>query len=153
MICDENKEEESILRLARVGYENVAGFLSGGFNTWKNAGKKTDRINSIEPNELVAKVNEGAKVLDVRKFSEAEAGHITNALVVPLNELSENTGNIQKNETVYVHCAGGYRSMIAASLLKAKGFNNVINVHQGWNTIKDSGVPVSIGAPSGLATI
>lgn len=153
LICDENKEEESILRLARVGYENVSGFLSGGFNTWKNAGKKTDRINSIEPNELVAKVNEGAKVLDVRKFSEAEAGHITNALVVPLNELSENTGNIQKNQTVYVHCAGGYRSMIAASLLKAKGFNNVINVHQGWNTIKDSGVPVSIGAPSGLATI
>lgn len=152
LVCDPGKEEESLLRLARVGYENVAGFLSGGFNAWKTAGKKIDTVTSIEPADLVAKVSSGATVLDVRKISEAESGHITNATVIPLNELSENTSEIKSNEPVYVHCAGGYRSMIAASILKAKGFNNVINVHQGWSKIKDSGVPVSLGVPANLAT-
>lgn len=151
LICDENKEEESLLRLARVGYENVAGFLSGGFDSWKSAGKKMDVIDSIEPVEFATKVKEGAAVLDVRKISEAEGGHITNASVIPLSELSENTSGIDNNEPIYIHCAGGYRSMIASSILKARGFNNIVNVHQGWSKIKDTDVPVSLGAPSNLA--
>ena len=152
LVCDLGKEEESLLRLARVGYENIAGYINGGFEGWKSAGKKVDHIESIEPAELVEKVSAGANVLDVRKISEAEGGHITNAIVIPLNELSENTSEIKTDEPVYVHCAGGYRSMIAASILKAKGFNNVVNVHHGWSKIKDSGVPISVGSPSNLAT-
>ena len=152
LVCDPGKEEESLLRLARVGYENVAGYLQGGFETWKNSGKKIDTINSIEPADLVGKVNAGSSVLDVRKITEAEGGHITNATVIPLNELAENTSEISKSEPVYVHCAGGYRSMIAASILKAKGFNNVVNVHHGWSKIKDTAVPISLGTPANLAT-
>ena len=126
--------------------------MQGGFDTWKNSGKKIDTITSIEPSELVTKVSSGAAVLDVRKISEAEGGHITNATVIPLNELAENTSEINKSEPVYVHCAGGYRSMIAASILKAKGFNNIVNVHHGWSKIKDTAVPISLGAPAILAT-
>lgn len=151
LVCEEGKEEESLTRLARVGYEKVLGHLAGGFSSWKNAGKKTDTIQSIEPSELVSKVSDGASVLDVRKISEAESGHITGAMVIPLAELAENASYINKDEITYVHCAGGYRSMIAVSILKAKGFNNLINVHQGWSKIKDTNVPVSVGAPSNLA--
>lgn len=152
LVCDIGKEEESLLRLARVGYENIAGYIGGGFESWRNAGKKVNSIKSIEPADLVGKVSAGANVLDVRKISEVEGGHITNATVIPLSELSENTSEIKTNEPVYVHCAGGYRSMIAASILKAKGFNNVVNVHQGWSKIKDTSVPISVGAPANLAS-
>ena len=152
LVCDEGKVEESLTRLARVGYEKVEGFLIGGFETWKSSGKKIDSIVSIEPALFAEKVSSGASVLDVRKISEAEAGHIPNAQVIPLSELEENLQEINPDETVYVHCAGGYRSMIATSILKSKGFHNVVNVHQGWSKIKDSGVPIATGAPTNLTT-
>ncbi|MFN8164609.1 MAG: MBL fold metallo-hydrolase [Bacteroidia bacterium] len=148
VVCDEGKEEESILRLARVGYDNVKGYIGGGISAWKNAGKKVDTITSIEPFQLVEHSQSGKRILDVRKISEAEGGHVVNATVIPLNELTTNTGTLKKDEPVYVHCAGGYRSMIAASMLRAKGFEKVYNVHHGWSKIKDSGVLIKTGMPA-----
>lgn len=145
IVADNGKEDESILRLARVGYERVLGYLSGGMDSWIAAGKKTDTVNSVEPFQFADKVAEGASVLDVRKISEAESGHVKNALIVPLSDLNKNLAQVPKNEPVYVHCAGGYRSMIAASILKSNGYNNIINVHEGWNKIKTTGVPVATG--------
>ena len=147
IVCDAGKEEETVIRLARVGFENVAGYLEGGLDTWKNTKLNFDTISSIEPAEFAVKVKEGSHVLDVRKFSEAENGHISNATVLPLNELEKNLISLDKDETFYVHCAGGYRSMIASSILKANGFENVVNVRHGWNKIKDTGVPIATGAP------
>ncbi len=152
LVCDIGKEEESLTRLARVGYENVAGYLAGGFNSWATSGNKIDVMTSIEPVDLVNKVKENSIVLDVRKISETEIGHIAGAVVLPLSELNNNIDLVNKEEPVYIHCAGGYRSMIAASMLKAKGFSNVINVHHGWSKIKDCDFNFSVGAPENLAT-
>ncbi|HNP54376.1 MAG TPA: MBL fold metallo-hydrolase, partial [Ferruginibacter sp.] len=131
LVCDPGKEEEAVQRLARVGYENVRGYLMGGFPEWIRAGKKTDTVISVSPADFASKVNEGASVLDVRKYTEAESGHIKGATVLPLADLKSNLSSVPKNETVYIHCAGGYRSMIAASLMKADGYSNVVNVYGG----------------------
>lgn len=150
IVCDNGKEEESVLRLARVGYENVKGFLSGGFDAWKNAGKLVDAVTSVDAVAFAKHVAEGASVLDVRKISEAEDGHIKKATVIPLAVLTNKMNALNKEEPLYVHCAGGYRSVIAASILKANGFSNIVNVLGGWNAIKKTNVPVekSLPAPS-----
>ncbi|HNP97455.1 MAG TPA: MBL fold metallo-hydrolase [Bacteroidia bacterium] len=145
LVCDPGKEEEAVQRLARVGYENVRGYLMGGFPEWIRAGKKTDTVISVSPADFASKVNEGASVLDVRKYTEAESGHIKGATVLPLADLKSNLSSVPKNETVYIHCAGGYRSMIAASLMKADGYSNVVNVYGGWSLIKEENVPVETG--------
>jgi rhodanese-related sulfurtransferase len=150
LVCENGKEEETITRLARVGFENVIGYLEGGIDAWKKAGLPLEKIKSVQPAELATAVKSGATVLDVRKFSEAENGHIKNAIVIPLAELDKNASVIPNDEPVYVHCAGGYRSMIATSLLKSKGFNNVINVHDGWNKIKNTEVPIETGSPANV---
>jgi len=150
VVCDEGKEEESVLRLARVGYENVKGYLRGGFDAWKNAGKTFDTLLSVDAQQFAEEVANGAMVLDVRKLSEAESGHIKNATVLPLSDLSKNLDTLPKDETLYVHCAGGYRSVIASSILKANGFNNIVNVIGGWNKIKQTNVPVETGVPVNL---
>ena len=150
IVCEKHKEEETIIRLARVGFENVAGFLNGGFETWKRAGLPSETIKTIEPKEFSEKVKAGANVLDVRNFSETEMGHISSATVLPLAELGKNQGLLNKKEALYVHCAGGYRSMIASSILIANGFENVVNVHGGWSKIKDAGVDVSTGVSQNI---
>lgn len=152
VVCEIGKEEECVLRLARIGFENVAGYLAGGFETWKNAGLSFESISSIDPKDFAAKVKAGARVLDVRKYSEAESGYVKNATVIPLGELEKNYGVLNKNETLYVHCAGGYRSMIASSILKARGFEKIINVRNGWGKIKETDVPVSMGLPESMVT-
>ena len=145
LVCDPGKEEEAVLRLARVGYENVRGYVDGGIGAWKNAGKQLDKIQSVTPSTFAEKVKNGAAVLDVRKFTETEAGHVKGASILPLADLKSNLASVSKNETVYIHCAGGYRSMIAASMMKANGYPNVINVYGGWSLIKDEDVPVETG--------
>lgn len=145
LVCETGKEEEGVIRLARVGYEKVLGYVNGGIQSWISEGKPVDTINSIEPFQFAVKVKEGANVLDVRKYSETEAGHVKHATVIPLADLEKNLSAIKKEEPVYVHCAAGYRSMIASSILKSRGFQNIINVHEGWNKIKDSGVPIATG--------
>ncbi len=146
LVCDSGKEEETVQRLARVGYENVRGYIQGGMESWVSAGKKTDIVNSVSPKVFADKVNAGAAVLDVRKITEAEAGYVQGANVLPLADLKNSISALPKNEPLYIHCAGGYRSMIAASMMKAVGYTNVINVYGGWSLIKDENIPVASGA-------
>lgn len=147
VVCDPGKEEETILRLARVGYEKVEGFLSGGMASWISAGLETDSVKSVSPNEFAENVKKGAAVLDVRKCSETESGHVKDASIIPLADLAKNIASVKSDVPLFIHCAGGYRSMIAASILKGKGFNNIINVYKGWSEIKNTSVPIEIGVP------
>lgn len=147
VVCDQGKEEETITRLARVGYEKIRGYLAGGIASWEKAGFEMGRVHSVNASDFAKKVKPGVSVLDVRKYSEAEAGHVTNATIIPLADLSANLTSIRPGEPIYIHCAGGYRSMIAASMLKKSGLDNVINVYKGWSEIKNTDVPVSKALP------
>lgn len=140
LITDEGREQEVITRLARVGYDFTIGYLKGGFENWKAAGKEIDTITSISAHELAAiKEKQPVHLLDVRKKSEYQSEHVPNALNAPLDFINESMHQINKNKTYYVHCAGGYRSMIFNSILKARGFNNLVDVKGGFKAIKESG--------------
>ncbi|HEX5152204.1 MAG TPA: MBL fold metallo-hydrolase [Parafilimonas sp.] len=140
LVTDEGSEEEVITRLARVGYDNTIGYLKGGFNAWKNAGKETDRIHSISAEELADVMQqEKINILDVRKKSEYMSEHIIDAENTPLDFINDSLAQIDKNKTYFVHCAGGYRSMIFISILKARGFNNLVDVKGGVKALKESG--------------
>jgi glyoxylase-like metal-dependent hydrolase (beta-lactamase superfamily II)/rhodanese-related sulfurtransferase len=141
LIIDEGREEEVVTRLARVGYDYAIGYLKGGIEAWMEAGKETDSIRSIKIDEFVAiyQANKNINILDVRKASEFYAEHIVDAENAPLDYINESMLKIDKNKTYYVHCAGGYRSMIFASVLKARGYDNLINVEGGFTSIKNSG--------------
>lgn len=142
-VADANMEKEVITRLSRVGYDNVIGYLAGGIDAWKAADKETDSIVSISAKEFAEKYQqEDLVVKDVRKNTEFEAEHLANAKNVPLAYISENMAEFSKNDTNYIHCAGGYRSMIASSILKSRGFDNVVNVEGGIGAIKQL-LPVS----------
>lgn len=139
IVADKGKEKESIERLTRVGFDTILGYLEGGFDAWKNAGKKYDMVVSISAEELVldALHNPSAKVLDVRKPTEFSAGHVDVAQNYSLAELAASCDNLDPKTEYLIHCAGGYRSMVAASFLKARGFRNVKNVWGGFAKIKD----------------
>ncbi|MCC5931684.1 MAG: MBL fold metallo-hydrolase [Cyclobacteriaceae bacterium] len=141
IIADEGREEEVVTRLARVGYDHTLGYLKGGFEAWKNEGHEVDIITSVSVDELAAKINEGPElnILDVRKASEYNSEHVIGAENVPLDYINQNMSAVNKNKTYYVHCAGGYRSMIFASILKARGYDNLIDIKGGFKDIKDSG--------------
>ncbi|MBC7508133.1 MAG: MBL fold metallo-hydrolase, partial [Ferruginibacter sp.] len=140
LVTDEGREEEVITRLARVGYDFTIGYLKGGFTTWKNAGKEVDHITSITADELSAVMeNEKANVLDVRKKSEYMSEHVAGAENTPLDFINDNMAQLDKNKTYYVHCAGGYRSMIFNSILRARGYDNLIDIKGGFKEIKESG--------------
>ena len=141
LITDEGREEEVITRLARVGYDFTIGYLKGGFDAWKASGKEVDTIESISADQLadIVKKNPAAKILDVRKKSEHFSEHIINSENAPLDFINESMAQIDKNKTYYVHCAGGYRSMIFVSTLRARGFDNLVDVQGGFKALKDSG--------------
>ncbi|GAB3524494.1 MBL fold metallo-hydrolase [Emticicia fontis] len=136
-VAEAGLEKEVITRLSRVGYDNILGYLEGGIEAWKEAGKETDSIESISPQEFRNIYLEGdITVKDVRKSSEYETEHLVNADNIPLAYISENMGEFSKKAINFIHCAGGYRSMIAASILKSRGFDNVVNVEGGIGAIK-----------------
>jgi len=141
LVADDGKQKESIIRLARVGFENFAGYLNGGFEAWQNAGEKTDLIIDIEADELAMDIpfDENLVVLDVRKEAEYADGHIAEAVNIPLLSLTDpgSMADFEDNQNIYVHCAGGYRSVIAASIIKKEGIHNIRNVLGGWNAIKE----------------
>lgn len=140
LITDEGREQEVITRLARVGYDFTIGYLKGGFEAWKASGKETDQIRSISADELATIIsNEQVNILDVRKKSEYLSEHVLDAENAPLDFINESMSLIDKNKTYYVHCAGGYRSMIFNSILRARGFDNLIDVKGGFKAIKESG--------------
>lgn len=140
LIADEGKEKEAVTRLARVGFHNVTGFLKGGVTTWKAAGKKTDMIIDVNVDELAIDLPFDKKlaVIDVRNETEFEAGHVRGAKLIPLEKLNDPLVMAQLDDAknMYVHCAGGYRSVIACSLMKRQGFSNLRNVIGGWGKMK-----------------
>lgn len=139
LVTDEGTEEEVITRLSRVGFDNVAGYLKGGFAAWKNAGKETDEIKRITPAEFAEQFTENARIIDVRKLTEYSAEHIENAYNRPLDTISDWARSIDDSEHFFLHCAGGYRSMIAASILNSHGIRNFTEVEGGFNGIKKTG--------------
>ena len=144
-VTQEGKEHESILRAARVGYEKVKGFLKGGITSWTNSGNPIDKIQSITAGKFADTLkSEKQQVLDVRMPSEFETSHVKNAKHLELASLSKNISSLDKNKKYFVYCAGGYRSMIASSILKANGFENVMNVHGGFNQIKNTDAPIEV---------
>lgn len=141
IVAEQGKEKETVIRLARVGFEKFAGFLEGGFEAWKSAGEKIDMIVDVESDELAMDIpfDENLLVIDVRKEIEFNDAHLKEAINIPLSELIDpaNMANLEENQNIYIHCAGGYRSVIAASLIKKQGFHNIRNVLGGWNKIKE----------------
>ena len=140
LVTDEGREQEVITRLARVGYDHTIGFLKGGFQSWKKAGKEIDSITSISADELSAIMEKGkVNILDVRKNSEFNSEHVVDAENAPLDFINDSMAGINRNEKYYVHCAGGYRSMVFNSILRARGFDNLVDVKGGFKAIKESG--------------
>jgi hydroxyacylglutathione hydrolase len=139
LVTDEGMQEEVVTRLARVGYDNVFGYLKGGIAAWKAAGMDVDTVESISAEEFAKRfAADKLRVVDVRKDGEYEAEHVDGAWHASLQFINQNLAAFSKEETNYIHCAGGYRSMIAASLLKARGWHNIVDVAGGFNAIKNN---------------
>jgi glyoxylase-like metal-dependent hydrolase (beta-lactamase superfamily II)/rhodanese-related sulfurtransferase len=137
-IAPEGREEEVVTRLSRVGYDNTLGYLDGGIAAWKNAGKELDTIAQVNATTTAELAAQGANILDVRKPSEFEAEHVKGARNLPLDFINENFTALDPNETWYVHCAGGYRSVIFQSILKARGYHNLIDVAGGFKALAET---------------
>ncbi|MBC6996982.1 MBL fold metallo-hydrolase [Cytophaga sp. FL35] len=134
-----DKEEEAITRLSRVGYDNAIGFLKGGFASWKNSGKEYETVQRIGPKEFEKAYNEEKPlVIDVRKKSEFDSEHIIGALNIPLNEINQHLAEIPKDKPFIIHCAGGYRSMIAASILKQRGWDDFVDIAGGFKEVAEN---------------
>jgi glyoxylase-like metal-dependent hydrolase (beta-lactamase superfamily II)/rhodanese-related sulfurtransferase len=146
LLVAENHEkvEEAIIRLSRVGYDHSIGYLEGGFQAWVNAGKEVDTVNRITADELaILEEIHLTPVFDVRKKSEFNSEHLVNAVNIPLNEINQHLAEFPKDQHFVLHCAGGYRSMIAASILKQRGFDNFVDVIGGFNEIKLTNLPIT----------
>jgi hydroxyacylglutathione hydrolase len=144
LVTDEGTEDEVVTRLARVGYDNVFGYLKGGISSWKASGMDVDSIESISAEEFAQRLQKDKlHVVDVRKDGEYTAEHVDGAYHASLQYINQHLARISKDEPNYIHCAGGYRSMVAASLLKARGYHNVIDVAGGFNAIKKTDVKVT----------
>ena len=143
LITDQGKEEETVIRLARVGFSKMEGYLKGGFEAWKKAGEKIDLVIDVESDELAMDIphDPNLQVIDVRESAEFTEGHVKNAINLPLHEMTDlaQIANFEENQNLYVHCGGGYRSVIACSLLKSHGMHNLRNVVGGWEKIKEEG--------------
>ena len=140
LVTEHGREAEVVTRLARVGYDFTIGYLKGGFDAWEKAGKEVDHIQSITAQELATQKEKDSTslVLDVRKASEYKSEHIKGAINAPLDFINDSMAMVDKDKTYFVHCAGGYRSMIFISILKARGFDHLIDVKGGFTAIKES---------------
>lgn len=140
LVTEPGKEEEAVTRLARVGFEKIGGFLEGGFEAWKTAGKPIDMIIDVSPEELAMDLpfDEKLQVIDVRKQAEYSLGHVEGSVLLPLSDFNDplTLAQVDDEQNLYVHCAGGYRSVIACSLLKRQGFHNLRNVLGGFAQMK-----------------
>ena len=143
LVVDEGREEEVVTRLARVGYDNTLGYLDGGIEAWKKKGKDIDSIVSISADEFAKRQSEKRvnNVLDVRKPSEFLSQHLEVAENFPLDFVNNNMHKLDRKESYYIHCLGGYRSMIMASILKSRGFENIIDITKGWRALEESVAP------------
>lgn len=141
LVTEDGKEKESVIRLARVGFEKFGGYLQGGYEAWQQAGEEIDMIIDVEPDEMIMDLpfDDNAVVIDVRKENEYAAGHVKGSLNFPLDTLTDPgiLSDFEETHNLYIHCQGGYRSVIAASLIKRQGIHNLRNVLGGWNKIKE----------------
>lgn len=144
LVTDEGTEEEAVTRLARIGYDNVRGFLKGGMDAWRNEDMTVDTIQTIEAADFV-KHPDSMRVLDVRRFGEFDAGHVENAKNIPLDFIYSKMDEMPE-EPFYIHCKGGYRSIAAASVLKSKGFENIVNINGGFDKMVEAGLNVIVPA-------
>jgi hydroxyacylglutathione hydrolase len=143
-VCDEGREKEIVTRLSRVGYDNTLGFLEGGIEAWAAAGKELSHVPSMTADQLESELAKGdIKVLDVRKPGEFAAEHIENAMSFPLDFLNNRMEELNRDETYYIHCASGYRSIIFASILQSRGFNNLYDIAGGYNAISGTNITVT----------
>jgi glyoxylase-like metal-dependent hydrolase (beta-lactamase superfamily II)/rhodanese-related sulfurtransferase len=142
LVTPEGRESEVITRLSRVGFDNTIGFLKGSYNAWEKEGKETDTLRSITAEEFASEMG-NTKVFDVRKVGEFQSTHVTNATHTPLSKINDYLDNYKAEETSYIHCAGGYRSVIAASILKSRGIHNITEVKGGFGAIKKTNVSIS----------
>ena len=144
LVVPEGKSEEAVTRLSRVGYDNTLGYLEGGIEAWKQSGKDIETLDSISAQEFAQRAkSQEVNVLDVRKDGEYTASHLENAQHFALDFINQNMNQVDKNKTYYVHCAGGYRSVIASSILKARGYNNLIDIAGGYGAIKETDLPTT----------
>lgn len=143
LVTPEGREQETITRLSRVGFDNVLGYLEGGIAAWQEAGLETDTMRSISPEEFTSQLSENSVVVDARKPGEFSAEHVEHALNIPLDTVNQNFSEVPKNEEFYLHCAGGYRSVIMGSILKSRGIHNFINVEKGISGIRNSGLKLT----------
>ena len=144
LVTPEGREEETVTRLARVGFDNTLGYLKGGVEAWKKEGKQLDAVEGIETTELKSRMEANElEIFDVRKPGEFLSEHIPNAHNTPLDFINEHMAEFPSKNPFYVHCAGGYRSMIAASILKSRGIHNLIDIKGGFAKIKETGIEVS----------
>ncbi|MFC4690332.1 rhodanese-like domain-containing protein [Dokdonia genika] len=144
LVTEPGKEEETVTRLSRVGFDNTLGYLKGGFDAWKKEALEYDTVSSITAAQFKSDLEKSKKpVYDVRKESEYLSERVKDAHLTPLDFLNNHLAEFPENDTFYVHCAGGYRSMIAASILKSRGIHNLIDVKGGFKAIKEAGVPVT----------
>ncbi|MEC8830752.1 MAG: MBL fold metallo-hydrolase [Bacteroidota bacterium] len=143
LVVPEGKEEETVTRLSRVGFDHTLGYLKGGIEAWKAAGKEFDTVENVNAKEFKEMVDKGVPVFDVRKESEYKAEHVVDAHLTPLDYLNDHLAEFPEKDKFYIHCAGGYRSMIASSILKSRGIHNLVDVSGGFAEIKNAGVPVT----------
>lgn len=140
LVCDEGREEEAITRLARVGFDNVVGYLKGGIEAWKNAGFEIDTVEQVTAEELAELyAKEDINIVDVRKNSEYNSEHVVEAMVAPLDYINDSMKLLNPEKKYYIHCAGGYRSMAFISILKSRGYDKLVNVIGGFKAMKETG--------------
>ncbi|NQY27928.1 MAG: MBL fold metallo-hydrolase [Flavobacteriaceae bacterium] len=142
LVCPKGREAEVITRLSRVGFDNTIGFIKGSYDAWAKEGRETDTLRSITADEFAAEMG-STKVFDVRKVGEFQSTHITNATHTPLSKINDHLDEYKAEKTSYIHCAGGYRSVIAASILKSRGIHNITDVKGGFGAIKKTSVSIS----------
>ncbi|MEQ7799556.1 MBL fold metallo-hydrolase [Pedobacter sp. ASV1-7] len=141
LVTEPGREEEVVTRLSRVGYDHAIGYLNGGIEAWKNSNKEIDHILSISATEMAERMKvEPIEILDVRKASEYFSEHLLSAENTPLDDINSSMTKIDKHKSYFVHCAGGYRSMIFNSILRARGFDNLIDIQGGFKAIQESGI-------------
>ena len=138
-VADEGNEEEAVTRLSRVGFDNILGHLKGGFKAWLDSGKEADVVDRITAEQFAKEFRLGTdKVIDVRRESEFKTEHLVGADSFPLDFLNRNMSMLDNRKTYYVHCAGGYRSLIAVSILKSRGFTHLINIKGGYKALSQT---------------
>lgn len=144
LVVSEGKSKEAVTRLSRVGYDNTLGYLQGGIDAWKKSGKDIETLESIHANELAEKLSrEALNVLDVRREGEYKSSHLEVAQLFPLEYINGNMNQLSKDKTYYIHCEGGYRSVIAISILKARGYQNLVDIDSGFNALKKTNLQVT----------